>query len=299
MKHVRCGRLAAALALAVSAGGCVINVDADSVVVRDEKQFTVGEGAELTLDTFDGSIEVQSWNKSQISVEIQKRGPDNETAAALDVKFAQDGSHVRVEAPAPKVMREFFGIGNVSGPSVSFVVRVPERLKLNATTRDGSISVARVNGSITLRSGDGSIRGQGLTGDLDARTDDGSLQLVDMNGRILAESGDGSIRIEGKVESLRARTDDGSIEVDAHDGVGMNADWEVSTGDGSIVVRVPRGFSAEIDGESRDGRVEADMPEVESARTDNGRGTLRGKIGSGGHTLKLRSGDGSIRLLNR
>ena len=298
MKHVRFAPLASIVALALAAAGCVINVDADSVVVKEEKQFSVGEGAELTLTTFDGSIEVRSWDKAQVSVEIRKRGPDRETAAALEVKSTQEGSHVRIEAPSPKVTREVFGIGNVSSPSVSFVVHVPEHLKLDATTKDGSITVANVNGAVTLRSGDGSIQGEGITGNLNARTEDGSMRIVRANGSVVAESGDGSIRIDGKVESLRARTDDGSIDVDAAEGTAMKEDWEVSTGDGSITLRVPKGFTADVDGESRDGGVESNMDGVES-HDDNGRGTLRGKIGSGGHVLKLRSGDGSIRLLNR
>jgi hypothetical protein len=111
--------------LAVAASGCVINVDADQVVVREEKQFKVGPGAEVTLDTFDGSIEVQSWNQPEVRVEIQKRGPDRETAGALEVRSSQEGHRVRVEAPSPKVTRNVVGIGNFSGPSVSFVVRVP------------------------------------------------------------------------------------------------------------------------------------------------------------------------------
>src|SRR5215216_5562484 len=100
--------------LGIAASGCVINVDADQVVVREEKQFKVGPGAEVTLETFDGSIEVQSWNQPVVRVEIQKRGPDRETAAALDVRSSQEGNRVRVEAPAPKVTREFVGIGNFS-----------------------------------------------------------------------------------------------------------------------------------------------------------------------------------------
>lgn len=286
--------------LAVAASGCVINVDADQVVVRDEKQFKVGPGAEVTLDTFDGSVQVQSWSQAEVRVEIQKRGPDREIAAALEVRSSQDGNRVRVEAPAPKVTREFVGFGNYSGPSVSFVVRVPENVKLTAITRDGSIAVDKVTGTVHLRSGDGSIRANAVTGDVTVRTDDGSLALVDVNGRLSLESGDGSIRVQGRFDDLHVKTGDGSITVEAEDGSAMKDDWDISTGDGSISFQVPRAFNAEVDASSRDGRVRSDIDGLTASNDDDDdRGTLRGRIGSGGHTVTLRSGDGSITVLNR
>jgi DUF4097 and DUF4098 domain-containing protein YvlB len=286
--------------LAVAASGCVINVDADQVVVREEKQFKVGPGAEVTLDTFDGSIQVQSWNQAEVRVEIEKRGPDREIAAALEVRFSQDGNRVRVEAPKPKVAREFVGFGNYSGPSVTFIVRLPQNVKLTAITHDGAIDVDKVTGAVTLRSGDGSIRANGVTGDVTVHTNDGALTLADVNGRLSLESGDGSIRVQGRFEDLHVKTGDGSITIEAEDGSAMKDDWEISTGDGSISLQIPRAFNAEVDASSRDGRVRSDIDGLAASNDDDDdRGTLRGRIGSGGHTVTLRSGDGSITVLNR
>jgi DUF4097 and DUF4098 domain-containing protein YvlB len=285
---------------AVAASGCVINVDADQVVVREEKQFKVGPGAEVTLDTFDGSIQVQSWSQAEVRIEIEKRGPDREVAAALEVRSSQEGNRVRVEAPAPKVQREFIGIGNFSGPSVSFIVRLPENVKLTAITRDGSIAVDKVRGTVNLRSGDGSIRANAVTGDVTLRTDDGALSLVDVNGRLSLESGDGSIRVQGRFDDLHVKTGDGAITIEADEGSAMKDDWDISTGDGSISFHVPRAFNAEVDASSRDGRVRSDIDGLTASNDDDDdRGTLRGRIGSGGHTVTLRSGDGSITVLNR
>ena len=286
--------------LAVAASGCVINVDADQVVVREEKQFKVGTGAEVTLDTFDGSIKVQSWDRPEVRVEIEKRGPDREVAAALEVRSSQEGNRVRVEAPAPKVVREFIGIGNVSSPSVSFIVRLPENVQLTAITRDGAVDVERVKGTVNVRSGDGSIRANAVTGDVTMRTDDGALSLADVNGRLSLESGDGSVRVQGRFEILHVKTGDGAITIDAEDGSAMKADWDISTGDGAISLQVPRAFNAEVDASSRDGRVRSDIDGLTASNDDDDdRGTLRGRIGSGGHRVTLRSGDGSITVLNR
>ncbi|MGH9346112.1 MAG: DUF4097 family beta strand repeat-containing protein [Vicinamibacterales bacterium] len=298
-RQPRSGWLALVPAFSLLTGGCVINVDADHVVVREDQRFAVGAGADVTLETFDGSIRALSWSQPAVSVEIQKRGPDREAASALEVRSSQDGNRVRVEAPPPRVARERVGIGRFSGPSVSFLVRLPEQATLTAITRDGSIVVETVNGTVNLRSGDGSIRAEAVTGDITARTDDGSIVLVDVDGRVSLESGDGSLRVDGRVEHLQARTRDGSIVIEADEGSAMQDDWDVSTGDGSITLRVPRDFNAEIDADSRDGRVRTEMAGLEASRDERRRGTLRGRIGNGGHTVTLRSGDGSISVLNR
>jgi hypothetical protein len=291
--------IAPALVLALAGTSCVINVDGEQIVVREEHRFTPGAGASLALDTFDGSVQVRSWDRPDVLVEVQKRGPDRETAEALEVTVTQDGSQVRVQAPAPRVQKEFIGIGSVASPSVSYEVSVPRAIALSAETRDGSITVSNIRGPVTLRSGDGSIRAERIEGELNANTVDGSIQIADVNGTAVLESGDGSITVQGRVDALRVRTRDGSVVVEADEGSAMSGDWEVTTGDGSIVFRVPEGFNAEIDAASSDGRVRAEAAGLDTSQGSDERERLRGRLGSGGHVVRLRSGDGSIRVLNR
>jgi DUF4097 and DUF4098 domain-containing protein YvlB len=294
----RHGCAAVIAVLAAAGSGCVINLDADHVIVREEKEFKVGPGAEVSLDTFDGSIQVESWDRDVVHIEIQKRGPDRETAAALEVRAAQEGNRIKVEAPAPKVRHEVIGI-NASSPSASLVVRVPAKAKLTANTRDGSIAVDRITGVVNLRSGDGSIRANSINGELTANTEDGALSLVNVNGRLSLQSGDGSINVQGRFDHLDARTGDGSITIEAENGSAMKDNWQIETGDGSVSFVVPGQFSAEIDASSRDGRVRSDIEGLQANNDDDDRGTLRGRIGSGGHTVTIRSGDGSITVLSR
>jgi hypothetical protein len=269
------------LPLAAAASGCVINIDGDAAAVRDEKRFTVSADAELSLETFDGSVKVQSWDRPEVLVEIEKRGPDREIAAALEVTATQEGNRIEVRAPQPQKGKDFIGIGNPQGASVSFIVSVPRTVKLTANTGDGSIALDEVKGTIDLRSGDGSIRGTGLDGEVNVRTEDGSVHL------------------EGTLAALQAETGDGSIVIEAGDGSAMKGDWDISTGDGSIVFRVPDGFNADIDATSRDGSVRGELAGLQHDRDDSGRESLTGRVGSGGHVVKLRTGDGSIRVVNR
>lgn len=291
--------LTGVLVLAVLAAGCVVNVDADQVVVRDEKRFTVGGDADVSLETFDGSIRIRSWDRSEVLVEIEKRGPDEAEAAALEVRATQDGNRIRVEAPKPKIQREVIGFGSFSSPSVSFIVTLPQKVRLTARTGDGSIAAEQIDGTIELRSGDGSINAADISGELKAHTGDGSVRINNVRGRVALDSGDGSIHVTGRVEDLTVHTGDGSIVVEADEGSTMRTNWDVTTGDGSIVLRVPPDFDADIDASSGDGRVRSEVDGLENSRSEGGREWIKGRIGQGGHVVKLRSGDGSITVANR
>jgi hypothetical protein len=178
---------------------------------------------------------------------------------------------------------------------VSLVVTAPRKLNAEVRTGDGSIDAGDLAGTIALNSGDGSIQARRLEGTLRARTGDGSIGITQAVGRVEADSGDGSIEVSGRLEALDVRTGDGAVRLDLSDGSVLKTDWSVNTGDGSITVRLPANLDAEIDAHTGDGGVQASgVDGVTASRNDDDRGSLRGRVGKGGRTLRLRSGDGSI-----
>jgi hypothetical protein len=71
-------------------------------------------------------------------------------------------------------------------------------------------------------------------------------------------------------------------------------EWSLSTGDGSIVLEVPEGFNADLDASTGDGRVRVHDVPFDGDDTSRRRSEARGRIGAGGPTIRMRSGDGSI-----
>ena len=66
-------RALAASGLLICAAGmtaCSINVDTQGFIEREEKRFTVDGVADLTLYTFDGTVEVRVWDRPDVVVEI-------------------------------------------------------------------------------------------------------------------------------------------------------------------------------------------------------------------------------------
>ncbi|MDQ3069944.1 MAG: DUF4097 domain-containing protein [Acidobacteriota bacterium] len=282
------------------ASGCTVQMDAHAVVEREEKRFPAGETPEVNLATFDGSIQVRQWDRPEVLVEIEKRGSDKEAVAGMQVVSDAKDNRVSVEVRRPASEKEFIGIGFHRSTSARLIASVPRGTRLIVATRDGSISVERIDGRLELRTDDGSVRVSEAAGDVLVVTRDGSITLERVAGRVDARSGDGSIRVTGSPSSLALETRDGSVVVRAERNTVMQDDWSVRTGDGSVVVEVPEGFGAELDAETQDGTVRSQLSvggsSDQSDRTRDERRTLRGKIGAGGKVLKLRTSDGSIRL---
>ena len=275
---------------------CSIDVRGDGTVVREEKRFTITAEPQLQLKTFDGSIRLRSWDRKEVLVEIERRGPDEQTAKAYVVNTSQVGNKIIVDVPRPSAQDNIVHIGGWGAHSVSLTVTAPRRLTLDARSGDGSIEADDLAGTIDLNTGDGSIRISRIEGALKAHTGDGSMQISDASGRVEAQSGDGSININGRFELLDVKSGDGSVHVRAESGSAVKSDWSVTTGDGSISVELPADIDAELDAHSNDGSVHADGFSGVSTGRENDSGSARGRIGNGGRTLRVRSGDGSITI---
>jgi hypothetical protein len=286
---------AAVLLCAASTAGCTVTVDSQSEIVRDEKRFTVKGTADVRVTTFDGSIQIRAWDRPDVLVEIEKRGPTRESVDALEIKSEQSGNVIDFEVKAPRT-ESFRGIGMHRTASARLTVSVPHTANIRARSGDGSITIERVSGKIELRTGDGSIRSSEVSGDLSFDTSDGSVTVERSEGKLSVETGDGSVAVSGKFASMKLHTGDGSVTFRADPETVMADDWDITTGDGSVSVYLPEAFAGQLDAHTGDGSIRNDLAAFESSSGDNARRTLRGKIGSGGKLLRIRTGDGAIKL---
>jgi hypothetical protein len=286
------------LSAATALCGCVV-VDSQAHITREEKRFAVTGAPELRLTTVDGAIDVRAGDDKEVVVEIEKRGPTLEGVAQLTVATKQDGNHIEIEVKRPAREQVFFGIG--STPTARLIVRMPRGGSLAAKSGDGSITLEGVQGRLDLRTGDGSIRVRGSGGQLTFATGDGSVTLDDTTGTVDGETGDGSVSVTGVPGAVRVRTGDGSITLRVDSGTRMTDDWSLTTGDGGVAIYLPKDFAADLDAHSGDSirndlAIRAEAGDDTHSRSDEEKRTLRTQLGAGGKTLKIRTGDGSIRL---
>lgn len=277
------------------ASGCVVSVDSQGQIVRDEKRFSVDGIPELSLKTFDGAIEIQSWDRPEVIVEIEKRGATREAVDSVVIESTQKGNRIELEAKRPR-SETFSGFGLHISTSAKFRVSVPRRSTIVARTSDGAIHLSGVDGRFDLRTGDGAIRVSDVAGELTLNTGDGSVNVDRAEGRLTLETGDGGVNVAGRLTAVKMHTGDGSIVYRVEPGATMSDEWDISTGDGSVALYLPSSFGAELDAHTGDGTIRSDLDVSIAGLTENNKRTLRGRVGDGGKRLRVRTGDGSISL---
>jgi hypothetical protein len=292
------------LAAVVTCTGCEVNLNSEGIVAREVKTFQVAGEPMLELETFDGAIEVHSWDRNEVEVDIEKRAMEQSLVDEMTVTAEQQGDRIVVKVAGPG-RRDFGGIqvGVHFSPTARLRVAVPRRSQVSARSGDGSISIEDVSGKLALTTTDGSVRGTRLSGEIVVRSGDGAIRMDRIEGAIDLETDDGSIVLEAKPAVLRARTSDGSVRVEIEPDSVMSGDWDIQTGDGSITLSLPSSFNGEIDAETRDGAVRANHAALSNETRDGEsrserRRTLKATLGSGGKIVKVRSGDGTIRIEN-
>ena len=287
---------ALAVALPLSLGACVV-VDSQGHITREEKRFTISGVPEVRLTTFDGAIEIRAGDARAVIVEIEKRGPTMEALEQLTIESKQAGNRIEVAVKRPANEIVVFGIGRLSS-TAKLIVTMPREGHVVARSGDGSIRIERVHGRLELRTGDGSIRATDTGGQMVFATGDGSITIDNAEGDLDVDTGDGSVSVAGKLGMVKVHTGDGSITFRAEPGTTMTGDWSMTTGDGGVSLYLPSDFGAELDAHTGDGaiRTELEVASQSSGDDERARRTLKGKLGAGGRTLRIRTGDGSVRL---
>jgi len=287
-----------AILVAAATAACSIDLQGEETVAREERLFTVAGPLEVVVKTFDGAIDVRSWDRAEVLVQIERRAATPAEAKALDVRTVQEAGRFTIEAPA--VERDGGNnrvhFGSWRSPSVSFVITIPRRATVQAESGDGAIAVRDVTGSVALHTADGSVRVDRVEGNLRIETGDGAVAVHDMQGGLDVSTADGAVEVTGRVDAVRIGTGDGAIRLEALQGSAMKTEWAVNTGDGPITVRLPAEFSADLDTYSGDGRITVSGVGNATSDDDDRPAQLSVRLGSGGPALRVRTGDGPITI---
>lgn len=246
---------------------------------NESSSFAVSGSPRVRLETFDGSISVRAWDKSEVAYTAIKRASDERELQGIRVSAQGDGSGgvtIRTEFDRSHATQRVERGGRTvvfsSGASVELEVYVPR------------------NSVLSISSGDGRVRVEGVTGEIDLRTGDGPVEVTDSRGRLRAETGDGPVRVINFDGDAEARTGDGRITLD-----GRFKSLTAHTGDGSITLTVPSDFNFNIETDARS--VTGDDVVAEGGAGD-GR-VRRWRVGAGGNTLRLHTGEGQIIVRRR
>ena len=252
-------------------------IDAARRTERESNTFAVAGAPRVRVETFDGAVNVHVWDKPEVMYTAVKRAADEREMQGIKLRAQAAGAEVTIRADFDKSHAQAYSAsgGNVtysSQASAEFDLYVPRNSSLFVSTGDGRLRVDGVSGDLELRTGDGSIDVTGAKGRLRAETGDGRIRVENFEGDAETRTGDGRITLDGNFNSLAARTGDGTISLSLPEGVNATVETNAESvyNDGVAV--------AESEAESR---------------------VRRWRVGGGGQVLTLRTGDGQIILRRR
>jgi hypothetical protein len=212
---------------------------------------------------------------------------------------------LRILVPAGRRLDINLGVGQVSLANVNGQISV-DASAAPVTARDlqGSFDVDVGSGTVSITNAQGDLSVDTGSGDVEVTTSRGARFLVDtgsgtVSGTGIAadvvnvDTGSGNIVLSG-VTSGDITLDTGSGDVE----LALTSDvssLRVDTGSGSVVLRVPETLGAAVDIETGSGGIETDLP-LEVTRWGNDRVT--GRIGDGNGRIDVETGSGRI-LIHR
>ena len=272
----RMGR-AAFIAVGLAALGC----NSPQVWVEAERRLELSaEGIQqLAVENDNGSILVRgvesALNDNTIYVDVRVRAGGRDQ---VEAEACLGAIEIEAEPVTDKIqlVRSNWVRAKRSdwGQRLSYSIRLPKHLAVQAQTDNGRITVEDTEGPVVLDSGNGALIIRG-----------GARE-------VRAHSGNGRIVVQTAAPNLDLDTGNGSIQADLM--ASGPVAGRMDSGNGSIRVSFMPGTFADLTVSTGNGRIRARSLNIKDLYTT--RSSLRGTIGDGGGTLRIRTGNGSVTL---
>jgi hypothetical protein len=270
--------------------------------------YPLNAGGRLSIETFNGSVDLTGWDQDLVDISGTKYGPSQEAAENLRVEVANTPDSIEI-----RVVRASDFRGN---RGARFTVRMPRKAVLDhITTSNGPIEAHQGSGPSHFRTSNGRVRVFDLAGSLDVHTSNGSIELSGIDGDVVARTSNGQISARDLEGPLEASTSNGGIHAilvprhtkgpvrleTSNSGVDLtlppnfSSSVRVSTTNGPITLHMPGPVNAQVNGQTNNASITSDF-ELKT-QGELRRNHLDGTIGSGGPLLELKTSNSPIRLL--
>lgn len=269
---------------------------ADDLKQLYKKSVETESGKTLTASSVAGDIEISTWDKNEVEVNI--KGNDEaekklifdcyktDEGVKIDCGQKREGNfnnldlQIIVSIPADYSVDLFTGGGNITVQDLRGTVKM--------NTSGGNIEINRTNGTIAAFTSGGNISTQDNTGTIELSSSGGMISALNYTGNISASTLGGHIVLKGSDGFIKASTSGGNIRIDY---TGKNDGIDASTLGGNIVANLPSDFSADADIGTLAGWVDCDFAKADNEKIST---FLKTKFNSGGKILKCITSGGNI-----
>lgn len=283
-------RLLLLFPLVLLLSGCEAELGWDTGRESEDFSFNFplrGDGR-ITLETYNGSVEITAWEQDKIEIRGRKYAP---TAAQL--------AGVRVEAsalgPDRVAIRTLPPPERPGHTGARFTIRVPRRTTVERlVTSNGAVRLEGLAGPGRVQTSNGAIRVERHEGRLELTTVNGAIDLSEITGTVTAKTSNGRVSVEELSGGLDASTSNGSVTINLRRA--PRDDLRARTTNGSVTLRMPEGSEGRIALSTSNATIRNEFP-LANGDAIATKTHLEGKIGNGGPLLDIPTTNGSIGLL--
>ncbi len=290
--------------------GCDVVEIAGSARFREDFHYTYAlkPGGRLSVENFNGSVEVRAWDKDEVDISGTKYASSEELLAALTIDVVATENFIQVRTVRPSGRR-----GNMGA---KYVILAPRRIELDRIqSSNGSLTIEGLEGDARLKSSNGAIRVTDLSGDIEAETSNAAIELWGCDGSAVLDTSNGGIkadRVRGHFEAttsnagveatvaangdsrpIRVRSSNGSVRLRFEQLPAT--DVYVTTSNAPITVSAPAALAVRLRASTSNAAIHTDFDVfVEAGQV--GKSQLRGAIGGGGPLLELTTSNAGIQV---
>jgi hypothetical protein len=255
----RLSPVAAALSILLLAGSPPAR-GADETTERFEKTLELDGIQRVRVQNVNGEVQIESWDRPTLSLVALKKAKGARADEALketEIRIRKSGDRLEIETVLPKNTGwSFFSWWSRPSVNVSYELKLPPAVPVQAETVNGRILAERRTGALVLN------------------------------------TVNGSIRVSGQEGPTHANTVNGSVEV-SFSGPLRKSDLE--TVNGSVIVTAARDSSIRYNLQTVNGRIRSEFAEL-SVEGKWGPKEARGDVNGGREALSVETVNGEVRL---
>ena len=249
-------------------------------------------GGKLTLEGFNGSVEITGWDQSTIDISGTKYAKEKDLLKDIKLSISVAGGVATLKAERPDRNNWRGELG------VKWVIKTPRRTELEKiSSSNGSVQVQDIDASAKVNTSNGAIRVSRVKGTLNANTSNGRVEVSELGGGADVHTSNGGIRADltnAGGSPVKFTTSNGPVDVKVSNA--RTAGVTATTSNGAITVRMPQGVNADVKASTSNGRVSSEFDVLVAGGGRIEKHALLGKIGSGGAPIELRTSNGAIKL---
>ncbi len=277
-------------ATSLSMSGCIPTAKYEMIVELSEP---LEPGGQFATKTHNGEIKVTGaeTEKCDITAKITARADTTENAKKLaeqvKIKFERSGDKLTAKIEKPKVIDNKY-VG------VSFDITLPKQTGLDLITHNGAVIINQIDGDIEARTHNGAVHANGIKGSVVLTTHNGEIKCDGVLGDVKLQTHNGGIKCNGVTGKVELSTHNGGAKLVYFEDAAPAVNASLTTHNGGIEFKAPKGLSAKVEASSHNGSVHTDIPITVVGKISKNK--LNGTIGSGEGKLYLKTHNGSINI---